>query len=243
MKFSSFVISVFIAVVVAADTNLVNVSFLTECRCPNCRDYVNDELVPALTKAGLFDYVSLDVISWGNAYTETSLCPSKKPGVYDADVRKCWNSKCVSGSGPEVEKECWGKWPNGITCQHGDDECVGNRVEACAIGISRSKGLKTTLAGYKFYACFVGEHFGDLNSAPQCAEDAGISWNDIQQCYKGVAGDAFLLEAAKRTNDMGPHSGVPYVRVNGKLVESGLKAAICAEIKGEKPSSCPKMSI
>jgi len=225
--------------------DLVKVVALTESLCPNCIDFINSDLKELVRAEGVFDRVNIDFLSWGNAYTETTseeLCPISTPGKYDVDVRKCWNARCVRHAKPELFAECFNKsFEEKITCQHGEDECYGNRIETCAVQMTRNKTINgMSRVGTEFILCFSGENKGQKDAAPACAKRAGIDYTDLMNCVNSFNGWNMLREEAVETNDYGVHPGVPYILVNGvQLTDGSLLKAVCQQLDQNKlPAGC-----
>lgn len=223
----------------------VRVVALTESLCPNCIDFVQGDLEELAAAADVLARVHLRLLAWGNAYTETTsaaLCPSATPGRYDVAVRRCWNARCVRGAAPALFAECFNtSFAERVTCQHGAEECLGNRIETCAVELTRNAtDGGATRAGVDFVRCFVGTHRGDPAALTPCAAAAHIDRAALLACVNGPAGVAFLRAAALATNDQGPHPGVPYVLVNGTPLADGqtLLAAVCAQLRDPKPAGC-----
>eukprot|EP01105_Mastigella_eilhardi_P019658 TRINITY_DN4643_c0_g1_i2.p1 TRINITY_DN4643_c0_g1~~TRINITY_DN4643_c0_g1_i2.p1 ORF type:complete len:175 (+),score=35.58 TRINITY_DN4643_c0_g1_i2:421-945(+) len=174
--------------------------------------------------------MDLTVIPWGNAYCETDMCPSKTPGVYSKDVRVCWNAKCVNSTAPA---ECWDL--DNLVCQHGDNECTGNRYEGCAISL-----YPDSHQWEPFLYCFEGLNGGDLTSAQKCASYAGLSWSTISSCAATQRGVDVDVANAQATNAQGPHEGVPFCLVNGvQFTGHSLLRTVCDAYTGTLPSGCP----
>lgn len=128
--------------------------------------------------------------------------------------------------------------PPNVQCQHGDDECKGNRYECCSIQL-----YPNATQWYPFVRCM--ENAGDsmLQEVQQCASKASLSYSKIQSCFSGPEGDTCITNAAKATNNLNPpHQYTPWVTVNGKHL-SGIQhvlSAVCAELKkaGVSPPGC-----
>jgi len=234
----------FIAAIVNGE-NPPKVVIMTEALCPNCIDFANTQFKEFLKAKGVFERTEVQFLSWGNAYTETTspqLCPSPTPGKYNVDIRKCWSSRCVRNAAPALFKECFNdSFDEHTTCQHGSDECLGNRIESCATYFTRNSttGLMTR-TGAEFIECFLGEHHGQKDSTLTCAKKAGISYDQIMSCVNSNLGTEVLREEAITTNDYGTHSGVPYVLVNGNPLsdDDTLLKVVCSLIHKDKPSGC-----
>jgi interferon gamma-inducible protein 30 len=167
------------------------------------------------------------MVPWGNAYVETDLCPSPTPGSYDVDMRRCWDSKC--NNGPE---ECWDLTKK--VNQHGADEGMGNRIEACAISVGNDSAL-----WWPFIYCFEGQNESQLDSAKSCATKVGLDWDSVNTCVTTSAGDKVEILNAKRTTVIS-HPGTPYLIVAGQPLQDTeeLLNAICDAWTGPAPAAC-----
>jgi len=228
----SVLIACIICVVCASKT--VEVVALTESLCPNCIDFINSDFKEVVNADEVFDRLNVKFLSWGNAYTETTseeLCPSRTPGKYDVNVRKCWNERCNRKAKPELFAECFNKsFETKITCQHGENEGIGNRIETCAVQMTLNKTIDSmSRVGAEFILCFSGEHKGQKDYAAECAKKAGIDYDQLNDCVNSFKGWNFLREEAVATNDYGVHPGVPYILVNGSEPPEGksLLKVVC----------------
>ena len=239
---SSALIAIIVAIATAAAAAAANadkkviVKMLSESMCPNCQDFLQDEVKPAFSVEGIWNITDFQYIPWGNAYTDTAECPNKVAGRYDANTRKCWNALCGSASAPA---SCWDLTKQ--ICQHGTAECRGDRYESCAIALA---GDRPQL-WYDFVMCFMVDHSGSLAYVTPCAKEAGLNTDLLERCAaEGNAfGDRLEYRMINETNAVGPHSGVPWVLVNGKKVTNNLLAEICNAYTGVKPAGCYKVAI
>mmetsp|Transcript_2906 Transcript_2906/g.6943 ORF Transcript_2906/g.6943 Transcript_2906/m.6943 type:complete len:175 (-) Transcript_2906:617-1141(-) len=124
-----------------------------------------------------------------------------------------------------------------VQCQHGPDECKGNRYECCAI-----QEYPNATQWYPFIYCM--ENYGDsmLQHVQDCANEASLSYDKIQNCYSGPDGDKCVTNAADKTNNLQPpHQYTPWVTVNGRHLAGAqhLISVVCSEIKSAtKPDIC-----
>lgn len=96
-------------------------------------------------------------------------------------------------------------------CQHGPNECEGNKLEACTV-----KVVKETLVAIQIIAC-MSESFMPHKVAKDCVEKAGVQWRLIETCFN-KDGDALLYEMAKETWKVKAHvDRVPLVVVDGQM--------------------------
>ena len=169
------------------------------------------------------------MVPWGNAYCETELCPSSTPGSYEVSVRQCWDKKCSA-----TEASCFDLSKQ--ICQHGVDECLGNRIEGCVMEL-----YPDSHDWWPFILCFEGVSESEVAAAPRCAAHAGLDWKKIDACVSGTLGDIVDTKNAKRTTTA-PHAGCPWVILNGTPMEdpSKLLQSVCQAYQGTLPAGCHK---
>lgn len=214
----------------------VTIDLWTEAKCPDCQRTIRNTVNSVLQIEGIWDIVDLTQTPWGNAYCETTACPSKSPGKYDADIRKCWDSKCTGNSPPNDCFSCIKDMS--MTCQHGPDEAVGNRLIGCAI-----KTTVTKNSWWNFTLCFEGQHNGNLSYVKECATYAGYDYHRLDECIHGSLGQDIDLANAKRTCTH-PHPGTPTIWIDNEQPNpfptspSQFLKLICAAYTGTKPAAC-----
>ncbi|KAH7727301.1 Protein F37H8.5 [Aphelenchoides avenae] len=135
-----------------------------------------------------------------------------------------------------------------ITCQHGDEECVINRYESCAIHFmpepvpfiyclesQLSRGTELQKAARKCYATF--------HTQPHI-------YDQIIHCANGDLGQKLQLAAAQRTENVWPeaHQYVPWLVFNNvslkaeQFRQNSLSATICDFYVGDHaPEFCTGM--
>lgn len=149
----------------------------------------------------------------------------------------CWASECMKGGSNPSDPACYDEAK--MVCQHGEQECVANRLEGCVIK------LHPDPADYlPFLFCFEGKHKSRETFAKECATTAKLDFDAIQKCAaKGSAdGDAADKFNAQATAALGPDKKyVPWVTVNGKVVanQNDLLKDVCA-LMSPKPKGCSR---
>ncbi|TRY58949.1 hypothetical protein DNTS_033922 [Danionella cerebrum] len=140
--------------------------------------------------------------------------------------------------GNAQEKEYQGKYV--FSCQHGEDECLGNMIETCLLN-------KLGLDGLLVVFCM--ESAEDvLKAAQPCLQvyRPDVTWGSIMECVKGDQGNILMHENALKTNALNPpHQYVPWITINGEHTEdleskalNSLLNLVCSLYKGEKPNAC-----
>ena len=188
---------------------------------------------PTFQAEGIWDIVDFEYIPWGNSFIESPLCYTG--GKFTGRGWSCWYQLC---SPDEAPVEFCTNITNTV-CQHGAKECLGNRYESCAINLSPDDK-----AWYNFVLCFGLDHAGDVNAIRQCALATGYNVVQLDACAAtgNPVADKYQLHDIQETFANGPHNGVPWVHVDGTLIEEGLLSAICQAYKGPKPAGCANAS-
>ncbi|CAL8345852.1 unnamed protein product [Merluccius merluccius] len=127
-----------------------------------------------------------------------------------------------------------------FTCQHGEEECLGNMIEACLlelVGISA------------FQVIYCMESSTDvINSAESCLQlyQPSVKWGSVMSCVKGDQGNNLMHQNALKTAALKPpHNYVPWVTINGehtdelqKNATNALLPLVCSLYQGIKPDAC-----
>ncbi|KAH1023796.1 hypothetical protein HUJ05_003396 [Dendroctonus ponderosae] len=121
-------------------------------------------------------------------------------------------------------------------CQHGQNECYGNRVHGCVIA------LYSITISESFAACSESSDNPASKEALQsCASSNQISWPDIEMCISSIAGEKIMEANEKITAQLNPRS-VPTVVFNGGFNENDanqsiddLKGVICKYLNNNPP--------
>lgn len=125
-----------------------------------------------------------------------------------------------------------------IQCQHGDNECFGNEVQACAInrlGKELSVSFILCMSAY-------GTNYGLELTSFACGSKLGIDMAEIKACVFSSASHAMMASLGKKSLD--PALGrdyVPWVVVNGvhsEQAEENLVAALCSSLSTPLPAAC-----
>src|SRR5699024_7883053 len=89
-----------------------------------------------------------------------------------------------------------------FTCQHGPNECYGNKVQACIIA---HQSVATSLS---YVQCmFLGTHLQTTpdswkdvkTNSESCANLLFIDWADVKRCVDGAEGEKLIEANWKRT--------------------------------------------
>lgn len=134
----------------------------------------------------------------------------------------------------------------GITCQHGNQECLMNKYINCA----QVDGVGSSDVAVWFpYVTCLADNLSLLNSksyvdrASECAAKAGMSASKLTECAEGPKGEALERQAGKETNGLVPkHTFVPWMEVNGAALGSdydNLDRYVCVGVAADlRPDAC-----
>nr|GEV70835.1 hypothetical protein [Tanacetum cinerariifolium] len=100
-----------------------------------------------------------------------------------------------------------------ITCQHGENECLLNTIEACAINTWPDAHVH-----FPFVFCVERYlYFGKFDKWESCFEEQSLDPTPVKECYSSGYGNQLELQNADVTNSLKPpRKYVPWVVVDGK---------------------------
>ncbi|XP_063241951.1 GILT-like protein 1 isoform X2 [Bacillus rossius redtenbacheri] len=132
-----------------------------------------------------------------------------------------------------------GRWS--FSCQHGDTECRGNEVQACALRQLRNSSSQRV----EFVHCAMADGYPPA-AGPKCANNLNISYDPIEECSNGQEGETLLAEMGDRTHEFRPKIAfIPTIAVYGVYSEEDQRdsltnflAVVCRYISGDKPAAC-----
>ncbi|XP_063594572.1 GILT-like protein 1 [Penaeus indicus] len=124
-------------------------------------------------------------------------------------------------------------------CQHGPDECFGNRVMSCA---QNSLPIGTQV---EFFQCMMTKRYPAF-FGKQCSEKVGIAWTPLQECVESVKSAAMLYQNGVRTASLKPQVYfIPTITINGRydsrrlrISLMALRSQICASYDGPPHQNC-----
>ncbi|KAF8093656.1 hypothetical protein N665_0381s0016 [Sinapis alba] len=168
-----------------------------------------------------------------NLYYE-SLCPYCQSfianglvKIFDSDLHTITDLKLVPFGNAHVSDKLT------VTCQHGEEECKLNAIEACAIRTWPDSNVH-----YSFIRCIEN----DTTNWESCFTQHG-GLKAIKDCYSSDLSKTLILDYANQTLSLKPkHIYVPWVTVNSKpLYEHSYDfvAHVCKAYKGK--ASLPKI--
>ena len=149
--------------------------------------------------------------------------------------------------GNAQESQSGNQWV--FTCQHGENECLGNLMESCALNVTDYK------TGLAFSLCLeenIEQYSDDFTQAgTHCSGVLSINMNDINKCMQGDLGNQIQHDIASKTESLQPsHEYVPWVVVNGQhdsnvenQVLSDMVSYVCQNYKGTvKIAACSQQN-
>ncbi|XP_062337713.1 gamma-interferon-inducible lysosomal thiol reductase-like [Osmerus eperlanus] len=127
-----------------------------------------------------------------------------------------------------------------FTCQHGEEECLGNIMETCIMNLTSSSA---------FQIIYCMESSTDVVKAAQsCLQlySPSLPWENVMSCVKGDLGNGLMHQNAMKTDALKPsHQYVPWITINGDHTDdlqdkamSSLFPLVCSLYKGTKPEAC-----
>jgi len=143
-----------------------------------------------------------------------------------------------------------------FTCRHGPQECVGNRIQACALHLTPKKddlGYNRVATGFIY--CLMDKVVRDGNNTQwptrDCATESNVTnLHEIENCANHPHGSNYLSEYGRLTQALTPPlKSVPTIVFNNQykeddnvLSQTNFIGALCQYIKGEKPDECSRNS-
>lgn len=110
---------------------------------------------------------------------------------------------------PELEKD--GK-KHVFLCQHGEEECFGNKIQACAVRKIEDPNKYMPL----FFCTFILKQFSTEKSTYECAAQLGIDLNSTRSCVEGPEGDELMFRMALASRALEPKpKHVPWITLDG----------------------------
>jgi len=204
-----------------------------------CQDLIQGELNETLTAEGIFSVLTYEFVPFGNAYYPQSDCPGEK--VYNRNEGvPCWQEKCGNVNGQP--SSCFAGDP---ICQHGADECLGDRYETCA-SVDTLGGTVSALQGAQFAYCIETPSL-NLNRIAGCAAYAQIDSGLLEACAASGSqqGNAATVAAANTTAQFSfvtgsAWQGTPTVTMNGYplLTTRNLLQQVCDAAGADAPTGC-----
>jgi len=194
--------------------------------CPYTRAFVEGPLSETIDVAD--QLVELNLHAFGNSYHPTRQCGGTADGMpyasyfkgYNQSVRECWDKTCGAAAATPAE-DCFS---GPLVCQHGTTDGMMTTAWACAKDSAGHVAQKympfVRCASLRFLGVTSEHTFHQAVST--CAATAGLDEKEVIDCTLGPSGQELLRKEARATV---PHSGVPYVVIDGQpLGDTGCVA-------------------
>jgi len=123
-------------------------------------------------------------------------------------------------------------------CQHGQDECDGNKIQSCTLNALNGNPD----ASMRYVACQMA--YGADLTGQNCAARAGVNFGVVSQCFNGVLGKQLQMGAEKATHEIAyPYpSFVPTIVYNRRFEQSlqnrslnDFTGVVCELIRNQAP--------
>ncbi|CAH0394619.1 unnamed protein product [Bemisia tabaci] len=129
-----------------------------------------------------------------------------------------------------------------FSCQHGEGECYGNKLHACAINAITNQPVLL-----KVLTCMISKSFSPDDSVGTCIKPSGLDVDTLISCARSSEGDKLLNYCGERTMKERPDifsQFIPTVLLNDdygrqQLRLKNLRREICAQYpKNNLPNGC-----
>jgi interferon gamma-inducible protein 30/cytochrome c oxidase assembly factor 7 len=132
--------------------------------------------------------------------------------------------------------------PNGtfsFSCHHGDEECYGNKVHACAIAQLEKE------AADAFVNCSMNQT-NPPRAGQLCSDLLNVSFAPIEACAEAETGSLLLVENGIRTQTLEPSMyWVPWMTYDDVFYpedldpsQTNILPVLCKHLTGDKPEQC-----
>ncbi|XP_073976873.1 gamma-interferon-inducible lysosomal thiol reductase 1 [Rhodnius prolixus] len=201
-------------------------------------------------------------IAAGSAYAQKvpvtvyyeSLCPDSIK-FYTNQLYPAWNSSLKSFM--DLQLVPFGKSNYThmgdnytFTCHHGEKECVGNKVQACALKLIPATPDMDLQVKYINCLMAMAKSSVDMYPTKSCAEEVKLGGDvleKIESCATTNEGNDYLAALGDKTMKFqNPLISVPTVVVDHYDAKekddarNDFKSVLCAHIKDGKPAECGK---
>lgn len=200
------------------------------------------------------DIIDFEMVAFGNSYFITQQCGGSAAGYkfasyfqgYNATVRTCWDSLCGAAAAVPAA-DCFS---GQLLCQHGATDGLVTTSWACAKALAGGVPSKYM----PFVVCMSTRFLGITTqgsfqaTVKECADVAGLDREQVATCASGEEGRKLLITEARATI---PHSGVPYVLIDGEPLDDvgcvacgdGIMQKVCEAWRnktglGGEPPAC-----
>jgi len=194
----------------------ININLYYETRCPDCVQFINETLAVMWENTDLRPHLNITMNPYGNAMS--------LPLANVSEGYKFWHAD-KTGQG----------WDWVHICQHGNDECLGNTIQACAISMVEQEKYMDLIT------CMAGKpDWGIEKASYECMTAANIDHQRIQACAMSPVGNKLMADLGKQTEAVQGRLGTPWVLVDGTNLNNvtDLMRTVCTHVGDDGPASC-----
>ncbi|XP_015923199.1 gamma-interferon-inducible lysosomal thiol reductase [Parasteatoda tepidariorum] len=127
-----------------------------------------------------------------------------------------------------------------FSCQHGEEECYGNTVQACYTAL-----INNTADQIQFVKCAFDIR-RQSHAVERCIKDLDLR-RQVKKCVTSTMGNNLLYQMGKKTDSLNPpHTFIPWITINGRggqnlndLANHNLMNVICEQLSVQ-PNQCKK---
>jgi len=200
-------------------TKVVKLEIYYETLCPYCLSLFNESVREIFKDEELMKRVDIHIYPFGNAMVIAKENISKG--------YQFWHEQAV--------------YPV-FKCQHEDQECLGNMIQACAIDQLKTPELYVPLT---ICMSSFGSQFGIEKTSYECGVQLGIDMHSIKDCVDSRTGSELLAELGNEsTRPELNRTHVPWVVINGVHEDAAddgkLLEPLCLGLEEPRPSLCNK---
>jgi len=192
-----------------------------ETLCPYCSELIGTSLQPIWKDPDFSERIEISMFPAGNVLA----VPIKEV----SDGFRFFH--------PELENQGFG---HVFQCQHGEQECLGNMVQACVI-----KLLENPSDYLPFLFCMESpsQESSVEKTAFECLKESKISPDEILNCTQSPSANSMMFAISNYSNSLTPQRQyVPWVTINGDHQEEAdggdLLGPLCRALDAPLPAAC-----
>jgi hypothetical protein len=132
-------------------------------------------------------------------------------------------------------------------CKHGEEECLGNSLHACALNIlPKSKAIDYILC---FMSNIRDNNYDNFLTTDLCSKQLNFLSDDIKRCATGRNGSLLMLAILQNKNKLSDTvSESPWVILNSNFnydlhenMKENMTREVCSLLKDEKTKICKEV--
>ncbi|XP_056639384.1 GILT-like protein 1 [Diorhabda sublineata] len=209
-----FLVAVSVIICVTQCTNALKVTVYYESLCPDSVRFIGRQLYPYWND--LVDYIDeMELVPYGKAthIFYQHNATFNLPAYYE------------------------------FSCQHGQEECKGNKYQACALAQNKGKYVEVPLV----FCIMRNRNPSSFNVVKNCAERYRLDISKLKTCCDSIEGDQLLAIKGDKTWELEPNINfVPTIVFNEKFDRTtqsqslqDFVAVVCSKIQNKtKPTIC-----